>query len=148
METNPLQVKTAAKAGSGKLLWINFNPVNGSEDGTESFGIEIIFSDPPQYTIKFCHDLVDFSLPNGEVHVWNFAKTDCCVVIHCNGALIVKYDISSSLWKTCQKRWGRDIGTFKFVSKNVDNAFDNASISYRAQPTGFFQTSDIVDLLA
>ena len=135
LETTPLQVKTTSKAGSGELLWLNFDTITGTREVTGGFGLDILFSDPPKYMIKFCHDPVEFSLPDVHVHVWTFAKTDCCVVIHVNGVLIVKYDIGLSRWQSCQGRWSHDVETFKFVSSNFQ-VFDNASISYRVQPKG------------
>ena len=125
--------------GSGDALWLYFEPVGGNEHGEDGAGIQIIFSDKPTSLLAYCRGSKEFQMPAAEMHVWTFAKTDCCLMLHCNGILIVDYEIKSSDWAKCSERWGQDMFKFKFPSTNKEGVvveMDNASVSYRPQPKG------------
>ena len=143
LETTPIQIITSSEAGSGDLLWVLFKPFHDPVIlDNAGVGIRIIFSDPPEFILNFCQDGELFEMPAAEVHVWTLARTDCCLVLHCNGVLIMNYNIGSSGWSKCTEKWAPDMTTFTFARQNSKKN-DNASKFYRAKPKGkfLFQTN-------
>ena len=94
------------------------------------------FSNPPQYKIGWCTDLVDFTAPEEQVKVWTITETETSVVLTCNGVEIVNFQYSDSTKNKCVPKWSSDATKIIFKDENNGGGTDTASDKYRAKPTG------------
>ena len=109
------------------------------DDHDNSIGkIMVLFTSPIQYLISHCSiDWTDLPVqPTDEVEkTWTIRKTANTLNIECNGVEVLNYQFSESSESSdvdCELEWGtREVRAIKF-SKN----YDDASVSYRAIPTG------------
>ena len=95
------------------------------EDGTGIGGIDISFTDPPNYQIGYCTDDIDFTMLEDEV-TWTITKTDVSIAILSNDEELINLLLSESTLSDCVPSWSRDAVSIKFDSG------DTASDMYRA----------------
>ena len=135
LESSPLQIVTDSVLGSEELLWVQFQPEGGQ---AEIHGLQIMFTDPPQYNIGRCATgwiTFNIPLPDEQIRTWTITKTNNeSVSLFCNGVEIYNYLFSESTDDDCVPRWSTDVANMAFKSSSA--AVDTASDEYREQPTG------------
>ena len=57
------QLLLANPTGSGELLWVHFDMEPGTQNPdsvpvSDGAGVKVLFTDPPKYSIGFCHENV------------------------------------------------------------------------------------------
>ena len=136
IETYPLQIMTDSVVGSEDLVWVQFY----TDDGSDSVGIDVKFTDPPQYDIGYCTGWITFTVPEEQVRTWPITKTATSLIFACNGVEIYNYLFSESTDNQCLPQWSKDAAKIYFTSS------DTASEEYRTQPSGkwIFSTASII----
>ena len=120
LDVTPVQVQTDSAVGSGDILWVRF--VEHSTDNGP--GVQIIFSDPPTYSLGYCAHNYEFTMPAGPERVWKISKEDGRIKLVSNGDVIFDIDYSTSTNDLCKYYWSLDFGQMKFQGG------DTASVSY------------------
>ena len=125
-EAAPLQILTDSAVGSEDRLWVKFYVVEGTGIG----GVDIKFTDPPQYAIGYCTGWTTFTMPEGEGDkIWTITKTNISISLSCNYEEIIYLLLSNSTHDECECRWSQN------ATKILFNSLDTASQMYRPQPT-------------
>ena len=120
----PLQLRTNSRLGSNDVLVIRFK----SRDQEPS--LKIIFSDTPAYQISSCTGgPVDFTMSDGEEHVWTVYKRGGSLNLLCEGEQIFNYLFKDSSIDGCAEK-------FSFVEAFAVGSDDTATDQYRADPRG------------
>ena len=116
----PLQIKTDSKVGSGDKMWVNFI---GNEN---HYGLSVTFNDTPSYEVYHCSLWKEFTMPNGNEHIWTITRTKSNLTLYCDSVEI--FHLEFSVTNKCEKLLGQPITDFRF------NKEDTASDSYRHIP--------------
>ena len=127
IETYPLQIRTNSTAGSGDLLYVQFDDADGKDAG----GVKISFEDPPQWALGYCMEAwKDFVLTQELIQTWTIKKVygGGAVLISCNDEEVVNYLYAASNNSKCESKWSKEVSKIRF------NPSDTASLEYRAKP--------------
>jgi len=145
LETEPLEIETNSKIGSGDNVFAAFYTLDGDLVGS----VSIKFSSTPSYQIQDCmDDYADFSisLPSDDKKVWRITRSrDGNIIkiqIHCNEVEVLNFVISGD---TCMSgsdwsNWNREVARVTFYS------IDTASESYRGGSGSWTAVFPYVDL--
>ena len=132
LEKAPLELKTNSTLGSGDILDVYFQTIQGEDAGD----VGIYFFSTYQYWILDCNDYwTDFpnSVPSEVEKIWRITADKSTLsgirlMIHCNGIEVLNIILSDS---TCPgHNWSRDVEKIYFPN------YDSASDYYRAALTG------------
>lgn len=137
LESDPLQVSTDSKIGSGERIWVQFS----RSDNFGFVGITVDFAESPRYSLGSCKnsEIPLNKLSKEDNRIWTIEKVDKRLRLSCNGIEIFDFDTNLSTVDTCRNSWSNDFAYVRFIGESVNSyPIDTASDYYRKYTPGKF----------
>ena len=137
LETQPIQIKTDSKTGSGDYMTLTFyTQDNDNVNDFESLGyIAVRFTDPLEYLVRSCtsgYNQFPISPPTEPTKIWTISKSFTDLKIDCNGVRVLEINFAGH-GSTCNNKWSQDVAKIAFwEAGSYDD--DAASDGYRSIP--------------
>jgi hypothetical protein len=132
LEEKPLDIKTDSLPGSDDMVDLLF-----FDDGDPAGGLQIFFTDPPQYQIKHCtanNAEFDTAPPSVKDKIWRVTivsrRKDIYKVklrVHCNNEKVLDREVNRNSCSDGEREWSRKVTHIGFPVGS-----DTASDGYRA----------------